>query len=98
VTDATLTEEVVTAIELPPGSKPAEERSTSTQRLDSFPGQLTVTEATLAFGGGSGVLIDDPVVLQGGKISGQHTGTATYKQNNDPVSGTLVIKYTLTPR
>jgi hypothetical protein len=98
VTDAKLTEEVVTTTELPPGSKPAEERKTSTRGLDSFPGQLKVTDAALAFGGGSGVMIDDPVALQGGKISGQHTMMATYNNGNAPIGGTLVVKYTLTPR
>ena len=98
VLDTTLMEEVVTATEMPPGSKPAEERKTATQPLKNLPGQITVTDAALAFGGGSGVLIDDPAVLQGGKLSGQHTVTATYKQNNEPISGTLVLKYTLTPR
>jgi hypothetical protein len=98
VLDATLTEEIVTVTESPPGSKPAEERKTAMRDLGSFPGQITVTDAALAFGGGTGVLIDDPVALQGGKIAGQHTGTATYKENSEPISGTLVVKYTLTPR
>jgi lipoprotein-anchoring transpeptidase ErfK/SrfK len=98
VTDATLTEEIVTTTELPPGSKPTEERSTSMRPLGGFPGQLKATEAALAFGDGGAVMIDDPIVLQGGKISGQHTTTATYKENNEPISGTLVVKYTLTPR
>jgi len=98
VADAKVTEEVVTTTEAPPGSAPAEERSTATRPLDSFPGQLNVTDAALAFGEGGAVLIDDPIALQGGKISGQHTATATYKNNNEPLSGTLVVKYTLTPR
>jgi hypothetical protein len=98
VTDAVLTEEVVTTTELPPGSKPAEERRTSMQPLGSFPGQLKVTEAALAFGDGGGVMIDDPIALQGGKISGQHTTTGTYSDAGAAVGGTLIVKYTLTPR
>lgn len=98
VTDATLTEEIVTTTELPPGSNPAEERSTSMRPLGSFPGQLKATEAALAFGDGGAVMIDDPIPLQGGKISGQHTTTATYTDAGAAVSGTLIVKYTLTPR
>jgi hypothetical protein len=97
VPDAKFTEEVVTTTEQPPGSTPVEERATATRPLGSFPGQLKVTDAALAFGDGA-VLIDDPVVLQGGKIAGQHTTTATYKGDNEPISGTLIVKYTLTPR
>jgi len=97
VTDAKLTEEVVTTTELPPGSKPAEERETSTRSFDNFPGQLKVTDTALAFGEGGAVLIDDPIASQGGKISGQHTMTATYDARA-PIGGTLIVKYTLTPR
>jgi len=98
VPDAKLTEEVVTTTERPPGSTPAEERTTATRPLDSVPARLKVTDAALIFGDGSGLMIDDPVVLQGGKISGQHTMTATYNDVRDPIGGTLVVKYTLTPR
>jgi hypothetical protein len=97
VPTAMLTEEVVTTTEQPPGSNPAEERKTSTRELGSFPGQLKVTDAALAFGDGGAVMIDDPIALQGGKISGQHTMTATYDARA-PIGGTLVVTYTLTPR
>jgi hypothetical protein len=97
VLDAALTEEVVTVTESPPGSRPSEERKTSKPSLESFPGQLRVTDAALAFGEG-GLMIDDPVVLQGGKVSAQHTVAATYGSNNAPIAGMLVVKYTLTPR
>jgi hypothetical protein len=98
VPDAKLTEEIVTATERPPGSTPAEERTTAMRPLDSVPAGLKVTDAALAFGDGSGLMIDDPVALQGGKISGQHTMTATYNDARTPIAGTLVVKYTLTPR
>ena len=98
VLDAALTEEVVTLTESPPGSTPSEERKTARPTLESFPGQLTVTDAELAFANGGALMIDDPAVLQSGKISGQHTVAATYKNNNAPVAGTLVVKYTLTPK
>ena len=97
VADAKFTEEIVVTTERPPGSTPVEERKTSTRLFDSFPGPLQVTDAALVFGDG-GLMIDDPIALQGGKISGQHTAAATYTDARVPIGGTLVVKYTLTPR
>ena len=96
VLDAKLAQEVVTVTESPPGSRPSEDRKTSTVALESFPGQINVTDPT--FGEGAALLIDDPVVVQGGKISAQHTMPGTYSSNNSPIAGTLIVKYTLTPR
>ncbi len=97
VLDAALTEEVVTVTESPPGSRPTEERKTSKPALERFPGLIKVTGAALAFGD-DGLMIDDPVVVQGGKVMGQHTMAASYSSNATPIAGTLVVKYTLTPR
>ena len=95
--DTTYTREVVTLTETPPGSKPTETRETNQQPLNLFPGKLTITEAAAKLGE-SILLIDDPIALAGGKISGQRTTKATYQAHGAPVEGTLAVKYTLTPR
>ena len=95
--DTTYAREVVTLIETPPGSKPVETRETTQQPLNLFPGKITITEAAAKLGD-SGLLIDDPIALAGGKISGQRTTKATYVTRGAPVEGTLAVRYTLTPR
>ena len=97
VQGAMYTEETVSTTQEEKKPKPEEERETRTAALEYFPGKITVTDAALSSGDG-GVITEDPIVLQGGKLSGQRTTTATYVNSNDTVAGTLVLKYTLTPR
>ena len=91
------TEETVSTTQAEKEPKPEEERETRTAALEYFPGKITVTDAALASGDG-GVVTEDPITLQGGKLSGQRTTTATYVNGNDTVAGTLVLKYALTPK
>jgi hypothetical protein len=79
----------------PKGSSPSEERTSEEVSLDFVPQGLALDEPPAGAPGGGSILLGtlDPAT---GKISGEQSFKAHYKEGNTTAPGTIVFKYTLT--
>jgi hypothetical protein len=91
---ARATEETVT-ITTAQGSPPNETRQTNDVPIDRYPPELKLDEPQKG-GSEGGVLIRGVLDPSTGKISGEQSFMAHYKERNETAPGTLVVKYTLT--